>query len=41
LALRYYYEDVVHAPDEMVAEVLAVLERWRHGTLNSFPSANA
>jgi very-short-patch-repair endonuclease len=41
LALRYYYEDVVHTPDEMVAEVLAVLERWRLGKLNDFPNSNA
>lgn len=31
LVLRYYYADVVHSPDEMVAEVLAVLELRRQG----------
>ncbi len=31
LVLRYYYEDVVHSPDAMVAEVLAVLELRRRG----------
>jgi very-short-patch-repair endonuclease len=31
LVLRYYYADVVHAPDVMVAEVLAVLELRRRG----------
>lgn len=31
LVLRYYYSDVVFAPDEMVAEVLAVLELRRAG----------
>lgn len=31
LVLRYYYEDVVHSPDAMVAEVLAVLELRRKG----------
>lgn len=29
LVLRYYYEDVVHSPEAMVAEVLAVLELRR------------
>ncbi|WP_231994317.1 endonuclease domain-containing protein [Pseudarthrobacter equi] len=29
LVLRYYYEDVVHRPDAMVAEVQAVLLVWR------------
>ncbi|WP_258803025.1 type IV toxin-antitoxin system AbiEi family antitoxin domain-containing protein [Pseudarthrobacter sp. NS4] len=31
LVLRYYYEDVVYSPDDMVAEVLAVLELRRCG----------
>lgn len=31
LVLRYYYEDVIHSPDVMVAEVLAVLELRRRG----------
>lgn len=31
LVLRYYYQDVVHAPGEMVAEVLAVLKLRREG----------
>ncbi|WP_457967818.1 endonuclease domain-containing protein [Arthrobacter sp. D1-29] len=31
LVLRYYYADVVHSPDDMVAEVLAVLELRRQG----------
>ncbi|MDQ0632877.1 very-short-patch-repair endonuclease [Arthrobacter pascens] len=31
LVLRYYYADVVYSPDEMVAEVLAVLELRRQG----------
>ena len=31
LVLRYYYADVVYAPDEMVAEVLAVLKLRREG----------
>lgn len=29
LVLRYYYEDVVHRPEVMVAEVQAVLRVWR------------
>lgn len=29
LVLRYYYEDVVHTPEAMVAEILAVLELRR------------
>ncbi len=41
LVLRYYYDDVVFAPDEMVAEVLAVLELWRRGKFNGFPNVNA
>jgi very-short-patch-repair endonuclease len=41
LVLRYYYDDVVFAPDEMVAEVLAVLELWRLGKFNGFPNENA
>lgn len=28
LVLRYYYDDVVHAPDAMVEEVQAVLKLW-------------
>ncbi|MCU1517211.1 MAG: hypothetical protein JWQ75_1932 [Pseudarthrobacter sp.] len=35
LVLRYYYADVVHAPDEMVAEVLAVLELRRRGAFDA------
>lgn len=31
LVLRYYYDDVVHAPEAMVAEVQAVLKLWRSG----------
>lgn len=31
LVLRYYYEDVVHHPEAMVAEVKAVLTLWRNG----------
>lgn len=31
LVLRYYYADVIHSPDAMVAEVLAVLRQWRAG----------
>lgn len=30
LVLRFGYEDVVHHPERMVAEVLAVLELWRN-----------
>ncbi len=29
LVLRYYYDDVVHRPQTMVAEVQAVLKLWR------------
>lgn len=29
LVLRYYYEDVIHRPEAMVAEVHAVLRTWR------------
>ena len=29
LVLRYYYEDVIHRPEAMVAEVQAVLRVWR------------
>lgn len=35
LVLRYYYSDVVHSPDEMVAEVLAVLELRRQGKFDA------
>lgn len=35
LVLRYYYADVVHSPDEMVAEVLAVLELRRNGKFDA------
>lgn len=31
LALRYYYDDVVHHPDRMVAEIQAVLWQAAHG----------
>lgn len=31
LVLRYYYADVVHTPEEMVAEVLGVLKLKREG----------
>jgi very-short-patch-repair endonuclease len=31
LVLRYGYDDVVHHPERMVAEVKAVLELWRAG----------
>lgn len=31
LVLRYYYDDVVHSPEAMVAEVQAVLKLWRSG----------
>lgn len=34
LVLRYYYDDVIHRPDAMVAEVQAVLRRWRRPTNN-------
>lgn len=32
LVLRYYYDDVVHAPEAMVAEIRAVLWQWKLGT---------
>lgn len=32
LVLRYYYEDVIHRPEAMVAEVQAVLRVWRRPT---------
>ncbi|MFC4395122.1 MULTISPECIES: type IV toxin-antitoxin system AbiEi family antitoxin domain-containing protein [Micrococcaceae] len=32
LVLRYYYEDVIHRPEAMVAEVQAVLRAWRRPT---------
>ena len=35
LVLRYYYADVVHAPEEMVSEVLAVLELRRRGKFDA------
>ncbi|TNB70435.1 DUF559 domain-containing protein [Arthrobacter sp. BB-1] len=31
LVLRYYYDDVVHSPEAMVAEVQAVLKLWQSG----------
>lgn len=31
LVLRYYYEDIVHSLEAMVAEVKAVLGLWRNG----------
>ncbi|WP_346957707.1 hypothetical protein [uncultured Arthrobacter sp.] len=31
LVLRFGYDDVVHHPQRMVAEVLAVLDLWRAG----------
>jgi very-short-patch-repair endonuclease len=31
LVLRFGYDDVVHHPERMVAEVIAVLELWRNG----------
>lgn len=31
LVLRYYYDDVVHSPEAMVAEVRTVLKLWRNG----------
>ncbi len=31
LVLRFGYDDVVHHPERMVAEVRAVLELWRTG----------
>ena len=31
LVLRFGYDDVVHHPERMVAQVLAVLEQWRRG----------
>lgn len=34
LVLRYYYDDVIHRPDAMVADVQAVLRRWRRPTNN-------
>lgn len=37
LVLRYYYNDVVHTPAAMVAEVQAVLELWRRGTFSAGP----
>lgn len=37
--LRYYYADVVHRPDEMVAEVLSVLAARPFGGLPSRPAA--
>lgn len=36
LVLRYYYEDVVHHPEAMVAEVKAVLNLWRTGGMLAF-----
>ena len=38
LVLRYYYEDVVYAPEAMVAEVLAVLELRRRGVFPAGPA---
>lgn len=38
LVLRYYYEDVVHAPEAMVAEVLSVLELRRRGVFPARPA---
>ncbi|MFJ4209563.1 type IV toxin-antitoxin system AbiEi family antitoxin domain-containing protein [Paenarthrobacter sp. NPDC089675] len=32
LVLRYYYADVVHYPERMVAQVLAVLKKWDAGS---------
>ena len=32
LVLRYYYEDVIHRPEAMLAEVQAVLRVWRSPT---------
>ena len=32
LVLRYYYEDLIHRPEAMVAEVQAVLRVWRRPT---------
>jgi very-short-patch-repair endonuclease len=34
LVLRYGYDDVVHHPERMVAEVKAVLELWRRGAFH-------
>ncbi|QCB96597.1 DUF559 domain-containing protein [Arthrobacter sp. PAMC25564] len=34
LVLRFGYADVVHHPERMVAEVLAVLELWRRGAFH-------
>jgi very-short-patch-repair endonuclease len=38
LVLRYYYDDVVHAPEVMVAEVQAVLKLWRGGRYPAGPA---
>ncbi|WP_307794458.1 endonuclease domain-containing protein [Arthrobacter cavernae] len=35
LVLRYGYQDVVHNPEQMVAEVLAVLELRRNGAFDA------
>lgn len=32
LVLRYYYDDVVYAPEAMVAEIRTVLRQWKLGT---------
>jgi very-short-patch-repair endonuclease len=34
LCLRFGYVDVVHHPEQMVAQVLAVLERSRQGSFS-------
>jgi len=34
LVLRYGYDDVVHHPERMVAEVMAVLDQWRRGAFH-------
>lgn len=41
LVLRYYYEDVVHSPDAMMAEVLAVLELKRRDVFPVGPARPA
>ncbi|MCQ6271226.1 endonuclease domain-containing protein [Pseudarthrobacter sp. R1] len=38
LVLRYYYDDVVHAPEVMVSEVQAVLKLWRGGRYPAGPA---
>ncbi|MFF1254986.1 endonuclease domain-containing protein [Pseudarthrobacter sp. NPDC058329] len=41
LVLRYYYDDVVHRPEAMVAEVQAVLKVWRSRRIPGGPAGVA